>query len=293
VTAIVLALVTSVAFGVSDFFGALAARGRGAITGTAAVYAAATAITVISLAFLPWEASAAAILAGLSAGLIAIAGFVAFYAALAIGPMSVLSPSIALVNTLVPVAAAVLLGEALMPLGWVGIIAALSAGVLVSAEPSRGQRTSWRGLGLALLAGLLLGAAIVALDAAPPESGVLPAVLDTAIGLVVILPLLAFTRRPRTAGWLRALDRPELSRPSGRSRFAVSAITAGILLGAANLLLVLALQSGALAIVSVLVSLYPVVTVVLAASILRERLAAPQLAGVALALVAAVLLSLS
>jgi drug/metabolite transporter (DMT)-like permease len=60
--------------------------------------------------------------------------------------------------------------------------------------------------------------------------------------------------------------------------------------GSATLLL--ALQGGQLPVVSVLASLYPVTTVLLAAGVLGERMSRLQLAAVVLALVAVVLISL-
>jgi drug/metabolite transporter (DMT)-like permease len=65
---------------------------------------------------------------------------------------------------------------------------------------------------------------------------------------------------------------------------------AGLFDMAANLLVAAALQRGPLGIVSVLSSLYPVVTALVAVAILRERLSSTQLAGVALAMTAVVLL---
>jgi len=59
----------------------------------------------------------------------------------------------------------------------------------------------------------------------------------------------------------------------------------------ANVLLGLALTRGHLSIVSVLSSLYPVVTVGLAALLLRERIAPGQRAGVAGALVGAAMIT--
>lgn len=291
-TAVVLALVASVSYGVSDFFGGLAARRRGTVTATLAVYAGATVVVLAALVVLPWHVSEGAVASGVVAGILAIVGFLAFYAALAIGPMSVLSPTIALVNTVVPVAAAVVLGESLGPLGWLGVAIALAAGVLVSLEPRAGVRVDPRGLVLALVAGLLLGGSIVALDSAPAGAGILPGVIDTTIGLLVLAPIALLIRRSDRPA-IRALDAPESDVPLTRGRFLAASLTGGGLLGASNLLIVLALQSGELAIVSVLISLYPVVTVVLAAGLLRERLAPVQILGVLAALAAAALLALS
>ena len=65
---------------------------------------------------------------------------------------------------------------------------------------------------------------------------------------------------------------------------------AGVFDMGANLLVAAALQRGPLGIVSVLSSLYPVVTALIAVAILRERLSRIQLGGVALAMTAVVLL---
>ncbi|MFD1714136.1 EamA family transporter [Amnibacterium flavum] len=292
-TGILLALIASVAYGSSDFFGAVAARRRGSITATAVIYCSATVVAVSALLFLPWSMSPGTVVAGVLAGLFGIAGFVTFYGSLAIGPMSVLSPSIALINTLVPIVAAVVLGDSLNLQGWVGVAAAVIAGLLVAAEPRNGQRVLPRGLLLAVASGLLLGGSIVSLDAAPEGSGALPASLDTLVGLIVIGPVALVLRGGHSPAWLKRMDAAESSETLGSRAFSGLTLAAGVLLGASNVLIVLALQSGQLAVVSVLVNLYPVVTVVLAALVLRERLAPTQIAGVALAIVAAGLLSLA
>ena len=67
---------------------------------------------------------------------------------------------------------------------------------------------------------------------------------------------------------------------------------AGILLGAGNAALLLALHGGSLAVVSVLASLYPLGTILLASLVLRERIVPRQATGIGLAVVATVMLSL-
>jgi drug/metabolite transporter (DMT)-like permease len=79
-------------------------------------------------------------------------------------------------------------------------------------------------------------------------------------------------------------------RMSGRT--SVLVVLAGVLDMAANALFLVATQQGQLAITGVLASLYPVSTVVLAQVVLRERLVTVQLAGLAAAAVAVVLISL-
>lgn len=71
------------------------------------------------------------------------------------------------------------------------------------------------------------------------------------------------------------------------------AALSGVLDMSANVLFLLAVRHGVLALVAVLISLYPAVTVLLALGLLRERLRATQLVGIALALAAVTLIAAS
>ncbi len=315
---VVLSLVSSLFYGTSDFLGAVAARRLSVLPATLVTYA--LGAVVIAVALLPggWSWSADAGVSGALAGLFAIVGFIAFYAALAIGPMSLLSPVIALIQALVPVTAALVTGQGLSPLGWGAVALAVVATLLISRQhtDAPGQVTL-PGAVLAVVSGVTLGASVVALDSSPQESGLLPAFLEMAVGLVVLSCLIGVLRLARreipwfsaeagtatdgpvpAAGTAEATAEPgrEPGEPRGprapQAAWAAAA-AAGLLLGTANALLMLALHSGNLAVVSVLSSLYPLATVILAAVVLRERVARIQVAGIALALVAAVLLGLS
>jgi len=68
-------------------------------------------------------------------------------------------------------------------------------------------------------------------------------------------------------------------------------ILIGVLDMAGNATFILATQAGALAIATVLASLYPVVTVILAIVILREHLTRSHVAGIVLTAVAIVLIA--
>ncbi|MES1170361.1 MAG: EamA family transporter, partial [Leifsonia sp.] len=72
----------------------------------------------------------------------------------------------------------------------------------------------------------------------------------------------------------------------------VQAVFAGVLLAAGNILLVIGLHLGELAVMGVLNALYPLGTVILAFFVLRERLSLLQTLGIVLALAASAVLAL-
>jgi drug/metabolite transporter (DMT)-like permease len=275
-----LALASSLLYGVSDFLGGVATRRSSTLYVTTITYLATTATLGLAALVVPGVWSAEAIRVGVLAGLAAVVGFVAFYAALAAGPISLLAPGIALVQSVVPVCVGVFfLGERLQLPGWLGIAAGLAAGVLLGV-PTGGPvgRASRRAVFLAVVAGLALGLSVVGIDAAPSDAGMVPVLVEAAVGLV----LLGGVFVARRAAWRGA--------PSG---VVTLAFAAGVLLGGGNALLMAALYREALSVVAVLVGLYPLGTVLLARLVLRERLSTPQLAGVGLAVLGSVLLGLA
>ncbi|MBB5632295.1 drug/metabolite transporter (DMT)-like permease [Cryobacterium mesophilum] len=301
---VILALLASLLYGASDFLGALTARRLTVITASTAIYLTAAVVAALALVLFPWVYSDEALWAGSIAGLFAIVGMVTFYAALAIGPMSLLAPLIALIQTAVPVIVAAVTGQSLHLVAWIAVVLALVATTLISIPAgvqtpgSRIERITPRGGMLALVSGVTLGLSVVSLDTAPIESGVFPAFLDIAVGFVVLLPLLAVRRLRTGDGWLKgeadAAPQAELSDagPAG-ARIWITSAVAGALLGIGNILLVIALHSGNLAVVAVLMGLYPVGTVILARLVLKERMSLVQFFGVALAITAAILLGTS
>lgn len=296
---VVLALLSSLTYGTSDFLGGLAARRLSVLPATLVNYVFGTAVIGVALLIGGSTWSIEALVAGSAAAVFAVVGFITFYAALAIGPMSLLSPAIALVYAIVPVVAAVLLGDALRPLGWFAVGLAVVATLLISVHRADAPaRVTPAGIVLGLISGICLGASIVALDAAPSDSGLSPAFIEMAGGVVVLLVVLGVFRMLRLSPvWLAAARDASagdiLMRTRTRRRAWLAAVGAGVLLGTANALLMNALHLGNLAAVSVLSSLYPLATVLLAAIVLRERVSRLQVGGIALAIVAAVLLSLS
>ncbi|MDQ1572261.1 MAG: hypothetical protein QOF79_2935 [Actinomycetota bacterium] len=293
---VALGLGAAVLYGASDFFGASAARRHHLINATTLNYAVAMVLLIVALPILGGTWSATANWAGSVAGALAVLGLISFYGVLAIGPMSLLSPLIALVQSAVPVAVAAFTGQGLNLTAWIAIAIAVVAILLLSPPPKLGRdHVSLRGAGLAIFSGLTLGASLVALDFAPENSGVIPAFWEIAVGLVILLLLLLAVRLFRgRAAWMSLLE-PEVETASGLSsrRAWIEAAAAGLLAGVANIFVVTGLHVGNLAVIAVLIALYPVLTVILAATVLKERMTPLQFVGIGLAIGASLLFTAS
>ena len=217
----------------------------------------------------PW------IVAGVVAGLAGLVGLSAVYRGMAIGVMSVVS-TIAATGPVVPILVGLALGERPTALQYVGMATALGGiGLLaVDRRPSESGRRLLPGVGLALLAALAFGLFLVAIRyASRPDP--LWGVLATRSGSVLALLVLAVAFRSRI----------KVAPPDLPALFAI-----GVLVGA-DVLFAFATTLGLLSVVSILSSLYPVATLILARIVLNERMARPQQAGIGLALAGVVLIS--
>ena len=217
------------------------------------------------------------IVAGVLAGVIGLAGLAALYQGMAVGVVSVVA-AIAATAPIVPLLAGLALGERPSALQLAGMALALAGVLLLTIDnrPSPVPRRALAGVGFALLAALAFGGFLLAVRYASrlhPLNGV----LAVRAGSVGTLLLLAVVFRSRVG--LRRSDFPALA-------------AVGVLDVGADVLFAFATTVGLLSIVSVLSSLYPVATVVLARLVLQERLAPVQLAGICLAFLGVLLISL-
>jgi drug/metabolite transporter (DMT)-like permease len=276
---VLLALGCAVVYGASDFLGGLASR-KTSVFGVVALSQMTGLVALLAL--LPWlggPVGPADLTWGAAAGLAGAAGLVVFFRTLARGVMSVIAPVTALTAAAVPVLVGLAGGDRIDFWAAAGIVLALAAVVLVSAEGGLSALRSARPASLApaLLAGSMFGLFFVLLDRTSDDSGLTPLV-TARLASVVLVVLVALAGRQS----LR-VSRPALP--------LVIASGAGDM--TANALFLLATQQpGQLAITGVLASLYPVSTVVLAQVVLRERLAGTQLAGLGTAVAAVVLITL-
>ena len=292
--AVILALGSALAYGVSDFLGGTAAARLRVIPTTVLSYVTATVALTILILVTGGVWSGAVLLWGSVAGVAAVVGFVTFYAAMAIGPMSLVSPLIAVLGSAVPVVAAVAFGEQLSLWAWVGIAFALAGAVLISSQPKGGGgRMTIRAAVLSVIAGVSLGTSVIALDRAPADSGSLAAFVEIVVGLVLLalvavagLLIAGLGRAVRHLGGTDVIE-------GNRRANIVAALASGVLLAAANAGILAALQTGSLAIVSVLVGLYPLATLLLARIVGGERMTRLQLTGAGLAIAASAVLGLA
>jgi len=276
--AVALGLSSSLCWGLADFFGGLQSRRRAALAVLLVSQGVALALLIpfafaIGTEFPSAAAAGWAALAG-SAGIIALS---AFYRALAIGTMSVVAP-ISATAAAVPVLVGLAEGERPSSLQIAGMAIALAGVILASREPveadaAPANRTA---IGLALVAAAGFGTFFVGLDRASADADV-PWVIVVSRGCSLALLVVA-----------ALAVRPALPRDGGS--LAVLAMIGVLDLGA-NGLYALATQEGLLSVVSVLGSLYPAVTVVLARVVLAERVSRIQGVGVVLALAGVVAIS--
>jgi drug/metabolite transporter (DMT)-like permease len=167
---------------------------------------------------------------------------------------------------LLPVAVGLILGEVLNLLQGLGIVVAIGGGVLVSWEkPSAGQSNQLaKGFIPALGAALGFGTFYVMMDFAGSVDPLWAATISRLTSLVLLLPVVVIKRPPLI---FKATHLP-----------AVCAV--GIPEGLAAFFYTVAAAKGMLSLVSVISSLYPGVSILLAAMIIKERLRRYQFAAV-------------
>ncbi|MGH9274043.1 MAG: EamA family transporter [Acidimicrobiales bacterium] len=275
--AVLLALCSAASYGVGDFFGGLAAKRAPAAAILLWSHLVGIVLLLGASVFVGGDLTARDFAIGAVGGVAGAAGVGLLYQALSIGPMSAVAPVTALLAAAVPVAAGVARGERPGAAAAVGMLAGVAAIVLVSAEGGGSLRPSdLRGVTFALGAGLGFGLFFVALSYTGDDSGVWPLVGARAVSVT-------------TVGTLALLGRFASTVPAGQPRLLTAG--AGALDVAANVLYLFAIREGLLSVVSVLASLYPASTVVLAWLVLRERFAPLQRVGLLLAVPAAILMS--
>ena len=266
---LLLAFGSGMGWGSADFLGGLSARRLPLVTVSLVSQAAGLAFLGAVVAVRgEGPSDTDALLFGLAAGFVGAGGLSALYRALAIGRMSVVAPTAALSGT-VPVAWGLLRGERPSAIQLVGVGIAIAGIVLAARTPDHDGERNTKGLGLALVAAVTLGVFVVLLDEVG-RSDPMWGTLMVRAGAISVLGVAFLATRPSL-------------RMGGADAGRLGLL--GMLDNGSNLLFAYAADAGGLlALTSVLGSLYPVATVLLARFVLHERLARLQTVGVAAAL---------
>ncbi len=283
---VIVGLASALVYGAADFFGGQASKKVSPVRVVAFSAMIGLALLFVFNLLIGGRVSDEAILWGGLSGIAGSMAILTLYAALAIGPMSILSPLTAVISAIVPLSWGLILGERLSLLGYIALGIALVAVVLVGFVPEKGAvRPKLRGVVLATVSGVLIGIFLILVDRAPDDSGLLPLVFNRVTYLVVLWAILLV---------MFVVARMRRAAPGPSIRPAIWLIVgAGIADSVANTLLLIGFRIGELSVVAVLTALYPAGTIALAAIVLKERIAPVQWVGLALALVAGAMLAVA
>lgn len=271
-----LALFTSLCYGSSNYVGPAISRDLPVypvlIAGQAVAFAVSAAVLAVMQPALP---GGTVYLAAAAAGAGNAVGLICFYRAASLGPLSLVTP-ISSLGVIVPVAAGIASGESLGALKLLGLLLALGGVALASRRAGGGAPGGHeRAAALWALFSALGFGVFLACVAPASDDGVFWAVMLSRAVLLVVYVAVAL-----------AIAAP-LRVPA--SRLPLLAVP-GLLLFAGTLAYSAATREGDLSVVSVLGSLFPIVTVGLAFAA-GERVSGVQAAGIASALAGIVLVS--
>jgi drug/metabolite transporter (DMT)-like permease len=260
---VVLALLSSLVWGLADFLGGTLSKRRKAL----AVIGGSQSFglffsSTLALALGYWSWNSTVWFNGAIAGAMGLLGLVGFYTALATGQMGIVAP-ISSLSAVVPVTIGLVLGERPASIQLVGIAVAL-VGVILASGPELNGKVDPRPVFLALFAALTFGICVYFMAKGGQINPTMTIVSMRATQFIVVAIIAVAVR---SIGGLVKQDLPILA--------AIGITDAG-----ANILFAFAASLGLLSVVAVLGSLYPIVTVLLAWWIHKERLIPIQYLGI-------------
>jgi drug/metabolite transporter (DMT)-like permease len=274
VTSLILALGASAAWGVADFLGPLWARTWGILRVLLWAQVGGVIAIGIAIAILHRGPNGSAVWFASLAAVAGTLGLYAYYRGMAIGAMSVVAP-IAGASAIIPVLWGVAAGDRPSGVQIAGVACALVGVALASQEHSNETRKVAAGVGLALLAAIGFGFYFPPMHAAGKVDFWWTALIFRVTTLALVASAVAVTR-------------PALRL---RPRDAAICMFVGVGDTIGNTLFAAASRSGLQSLTSVLASLYPILTVALAAAVLHERIAVAQRVGIALTLLGVALIA--
>jgi drug/metabolite transporter (DMT)-like permease len=282
--AVLAALAGALCIGTADFMGGIAARRSHPLVTARSINVVALGTLALTAVAVRPDLNATAVAASLIGGVVAAAALVLIYASLAAGAMSLTAPLIASGSALVPTTVAVAAGDVPNERQAAGIALVLAGIVAITATPPGDADhvpLTRRALALTAAASLVGGAAFATMLAAVEGGDASDAVgvaalarlASTAVCIALVPLVLRVTPRPKPP------VRPVLA--------------AGAMEAAGSTCFLIGSTLGTAAVTAVIVSLYAVVTVMLAQAVLGERIAPHQGAGLVAAAAGIALLSAS
>lgn len=276
---VVLALCSALVYGVGDYLGGRASRHQASVVVTTTGQAVSLLLVLAVVLVMGTPSPDAATWAwSAGGGVFGALGITGLYHGFAHGEVTVVAPVSAVVGAVVPVVVGIATGERPSALALVGIVLAVGAVALVSGALGTHQHsTPPRIVALSVVVGACFGLLFVAFDRAAHDAGMWPLAIARFSSVPMLLSLALFTGQ-----------RVKAHRPSMHL-----AVVAGVFDMGANGLYLVATRGGLLSVVAVVASLYPASTVALAATIDHERIGRWQAIGMALAVLAVVLVTIS
>lgn len=276
---VLLALGSALVYGVGDYLGGRASRRQASIAVAAVGQIVSLVLVVTAVLIMGTAAPAAATWWwSMGGGMVGALGIAGLYHGFAHGDISVVAPTSAVVGAALPVVVGLSLGERPTVLALIGIVIAITAVALVSGAVGHHQHnTAPRIVVLAIAVGACFGLLFVAFERTDPDSGMWPLLIArfASVPMLLVIGALARVRPVR--------DRPSLQ----------LSVVSGVFDMGANVLFLLAVRGGMLAIVAAVASLYPATTVALAFGLDKERVTRWQGIGLVAATAALVLVSVS
>ena len=273
-----LGLAAAAFWGASDFLGGLATRRAHVVLVVAIAHGLSLVLLLLlALAFHSPFPAERFVLLGLCAGTFGGVALILYYQALSLGEMGLTTAVTGVLTAMVPIGFSFVTQGSPKTSQIAGFVLAAGAIALIAYAPAGKLRPS--ALGLAAVAGLCFGAFLVVLKVSNAPSLLWQLIFSRVASAGLATGAVMWTRPPG-------------GKEAGKSRFMWIAGAAGALEAGGTLLYMQSAHLGRLDVAAVLASLYPVVTILLAAWILKERTTASQALGMALALGAVLLVSI-
>ena len=287
---VLFALSSAASWGGGDFCGGMGVKAaHNTTTGALRLVIVAHAVSLTVLTAILWMQGAprphgAAMVWALGAGVGAAISLTAFYMALARGVMGASAAISGVLAAAIPAAVSTVLEGAPAALRIGGFLLAIIAIWMIAAGPAPKNSAGEKTLGLAIVGGVGFGFYFVALRMANGLGVMEPMAIARAASLISCLLLLGLVALRNRA---ESQQRPWLSASAIRWALGVALLDTG-----GNLLFIAASRSGRLDVAAVLASLYPAVTILLAAWRLHERPTRRQILGMGVAAAAVVMITL-